>query len=390
VNGPDGVTVVGASLAGLRAVEALRRRGYEGPITWIGAESTLPYDRPPLSKQVLRGELTPERVALKANYGALGVEPLLGVRATALDPGSRTITLSDGRALPYGCLVVATGASARTLPGASNLRGVHTLRTLDDALAIRAVLEKKPRVAVVGAGFIGLEVAASCRTLGLDVTVVEALSEPLERSIGSTMGRAVGELHASEGVVLRLGAGVERLLGEGDVEGLLLTDGTTVKADLVVVGIGVYPETDWLAGSGVALDRGVLCDARCRTSAPGVVACGDVARFTAADGRRMLVEHWTNAVEQANAAVATILEGDAAPPYAPLPYFWSDQFEVKLQFAGTIEPGDAFRVEQGSVVGRDLVALWGRHGKLTGVLTANNPAVFIRTRRAISQGAPFE
>ena len=389
MSAPESVTVVGGSLAGLRAVEALRRRGYDRPLTWIGAERVLPYDRPPLSKQVLRGEFTAERVALKANYAALGVEPLLGVRATRLDASARTVALSDGRVLPYHAVIVATGATPRTLPGAAELRGVHTLRTLDDALAIREALGKKPRVAVVGAGFIGLEVAASCRALGLEVTVVEGLDVPLERAVGATMGRAVADLHASEGVVLRLGTGVERIVGEGGVEGLLLADGTTVKADLVVVGIGVSPTTEWLVGSGVELDRGVLCDARCRTNVPDVVACGDVTRFTSAAGGRMHVEHWTNAVEQANAAVATLLDGDAAPAYTPLPYFWSDQFDVKLQFAGEIAAGDSLRIEQGSVITRDLVAVWGRGGRMTAVLTANNPAAFIRTRRAIAQGASF-
>ncbi|HEX4340108.1 MAG TPA: FAD-dependent oxidoreductase [Polyangiaceae bacterium] len=384
------IVVVGASLSGLRAVEAFRRRGVDRPIVWVGAENVLPYDRPPLSKQILRGDWDAARTALKANYPMLGVEPRLGVRATALDTTSRRVTLSDGESIPYSGVVVATGASARNLRGGEHVPGVHVLRTLDDALAIRAALEKRPRVAVVGAGFIGLEVAAVARGLGLDVTLVEALETPLERSIGLTLGAAVAALHTSEGVTLRTGVGVERILGEGNVERLLLADGTHVDADLVVVGIGVEPETAWLAGSSVQLERGVLCDSRCRSTAPDVVACGDVARWLAPSGKTMHVEHWTNAVEQANAAVASLLDGDAAPEYSPVPYFWSDQYDAKLQFAGQTEPADTLRVVTGSVATRDLVATWGRDGKLTAVLTVNNPAVFIRTRRAIQQGAAFD
>ncbi len=384
------IVVVGASLAGLRAVEALRRRGVDRSIVWVGAETVLPYDRPPLSKQVLRGEWEPARVALKANYPVLGVEPLLGVSATSLDTNNRQVHLSNGDRVPYSGVVVATGATARNLRGADALSGVHTLRTLDDALAIRRALERRPRVAVVGAGFIGLEVASSCRGLGLPVTVVEAMDTPLERQLGTTLGAAVGALHTSEGVMLRTGVGVEQLLGERNVEGLLLADGTTVSADLVVVGIGVEPETGWLTGSSVRLERGVVCDSRCRTTAPDVVACGDVARWRDAAGRPMHVEHWTNAVEQANAAVAALLDGDAAPEYATVPYFWSDQYDAKFQFAGQVEPGDSLRVVSGQVATRDLVAVFGRAGRLTAVLTVNNPAAFIRTRRALLQGAGFD
>jgi 3-phenylpropionate/trans-cinnamate dioxygenase ferredoxin reductase subunit len=179
------------------------------------------------------------------------------------------------------------------------------------------------------------------------------------------------------------------LLGEGRVAGIALSDGTTVDAELVVVGVGVVPETRWLEGSGIELDRGVVCDARCRTNVPDVVACGDVTRWEGPGGGALHVEHWTNAVEQANAAVSTLLDGDAAPPYAPVPYFWSDQYDVKLQFAGSVEPGDSLRVVEGSVETRDLVAVYGRGGRMTAVLTVNNPAVFIRTRRALQQGAPF-
>jgi NADPH-dependent 2,4-dienoyl-CoA reductase/sulfur reductase-like enzyme len=200
----------------------------------------------------------------------------------------------------------------------------------------------------------------------------------------------VADLHVAEGVTLRTGVSVERVLGGDRVETLVLSDGSKVEADLVVVGIGVIPETRWLAGSAVRLERGVLCDSRCRTGVPDVVACGDVARWRDGAGNMMQVEHWTNAVEQANAAVAALLDGDGAPAYRTVPYFWSDQYDVKLQFAGHVEPGDTLRVVSGSVTTRDLVAIYGRAGRLTAVVTVNNPGVFIRTRRAVQQGAPFD
>ena len=358
------------------------------PIVWVGAENVLPYDRPPLSKQILRGDWDAARTALKANYPMLGVEPRLGVRATALDTTNRRVTLSDSESIPYSGVVVATGASARNLRGGEHVPGVHVLRTLDDALAIRAALEKRPRVAVIGAGFIGLEVAAVARGLGLDVTVVEALETPLERSIGLTLGAAVAALHTSEGVTLRTGVGVERILG-GNVERLLLADGTHVDADLVVVRIGVEPETAWLAGSSVRLERGVLCDSRCRSTAPDVVACGDVARWLDPSGKTMHVEHWTNAVEQANAAVAA-LDGDAAPEYSPRCRI-SGPISTTLSSSSPARSNPPTRSASSAVRWRrDLVATWGRSGKLTAVLTVNNPAVFIETRRAIQQGAAFD
>ncbi len=268
---------------------------------------------------------------------------------------------------------------------------MHTLRTLDDALAIREGLARRPRVAIVGAGFIGLEVAASCRALGLDVTVVEAAPVPLEGAIGAVMGGAIAALHRSHGVTLRTAVAVESIIGDRTVAGLRLADGTIVDAELVIVGIGVAPETRWLEGSGVVLDRGVSCDSRCRAGPPGIVACGDVARWpNPLFGETMRVEHWTNAVEQADAAVAALLDGDAAPPFAPVPYFWSDQYDVKLQLAGRVAPGDTVRVVEGSMEGRSLVALYGRAGRLRAVLTVNKPAALIRYRRALHEGATLE
>ena len=384
------IAVVGASLAGLRAVEALRRRGYEKRITWIGAESVLPYDRPPLSKQILRGEWQPERVALKANYENLDADLELGRRAIGLDARDRRLKLDDERELGYDGLVVATGATPRRLPG-SDLEGVYTLRTLEDALSIRRDLERRPRVVIVGAGFIGLEVAASCRMLGLEVTVVELDEVPLAGVLGRSMGESIADFHRGHGVDLRSGVRVRRVVGEQRVEGIELDGHGVLPADLVVVGIGVAPATAWLEGSGVALDDGVLCDERCAASAPGVVACGDVARFTHASiGESLRIEHWSNAVEQADAAVRRLLEGPTAPPYTAVPYFWSDQYDAKIQFAGRTTAGDTLRVIEGSVTTKNLVAIYGRAGKLRAALTVNKPASLIKLRRAIAEGAPFE
>jgi 3-phenylpropionate/trans-cinnamate dioxygenase ferredoxin reductase subunit len=384
------VAVVGASLAGLRAVEALRRRGHDAKITWIGAEPVLPYDRPPLSKQVLRGEWQPERAALKADYQKLDVEPELGRRATGLDAGARRLRLDDGRELGYDGLVVATGAAPRRLLGC-DLEGVHTLRTLEDALAIRRVLERRPRVVIVGAGFIGLEVAASCRMLGLEVTLVELEPVPLAGLLGSVIGESIAGLHRDHGVELRGGVRVRRLIGERQVEGVEVDGDRVLPADLVVVGIGVAPTTEWLEGSGVALDDGVVCDDRCAASVPGIVACGDVARFThGASGESLRIEHWSNAVEQADAAVRRLLEGPSAPPYAAVPYFWSDQYDAKIQFVGRTRGADAMRVIEGGVATKNLVAVYERAGKLCAALTVNKPASLIKLRRAIAEGTAFE
>ena len=303
------VAVVGASLAGLRAVETLRRDGYDGRLVLVGAEAHLPYDRPPLSKEFLAGEVEPDDVALRRGpYDDLDLDLRLGRRAVALDLASRAVALDDGEPVVFDGLVLATGSTPRVVPGTPDLPGINVLRTLDDALAIRAKLDARPRVVVVGAGFIGSEVAATCRLRGLEVTVLEALPAPLVRGLGPVLGMACGELHRDHGVDLRLGVGVAGFEGDGRVERVRLDDGTAVDADLVVVGVGVAPATDWLATSGLTLDNGVVCD-ETLLAAPGVVAAGDVARWPNPlfGGESMRVEHWTNASEQGVAA-------SAAPP----------------------------------------------------------------------------
>lgn len=388
------VVVVGASLAGLRAAETLRRDGYEGALVLVGAEPHLPYDRPPLSKQVLTGEWDADRAFLRdpAVYDDLGLELVLGRRATALDTTARTVVLDDGARLDFDGLVIATGARPRRLPGTEQLEGVHTLRTLDDAVAIRASLASSPRVVVVGAGFIGSEVAAGCRHHGMEVTVLEALPVPLTPVLGAEMGAACARLHADHGVEVRGGVTVDGFVGSGRVEGVRLADGTVVPADLVVVGIGVSPDTGWLESSGIELADGVVVDSTCATAVEGVVAAGDVARWPSRRyGTDLRVEHWTNAAEQGRAAAKRLLHGEAGvEPYDPVPFFWSDQYDTTVQFAGHTRPGDRVEVVDGRVDDLAFVALYGGETGVTGVLGFARPRLVNRYRRLLAGGATWE
>jgi 3-phenylpropionate/trans-cinnamate dioxygenase ferredoxin reductase subunit len=386
--------VVGASLAGLRAAEALRQEGEDGPITIVGAEAHMPYDRPPLSKKVLTdldkdpSELTELTVAKD-----LEAEWRLATAATGLDLSRRILTLSDGDEIPFDRMVLATGAHARRLPNLGELQRVHLLRTLDDAIALRADLVGRPSVAVVGAGFIGLEVASSCHQLGLDVTVLEALPVPLERAVGDTMGQKIAERHRDAGITVELGAAIETFEGTDGVEGVRLADGRVVTADVVVVGVGVAPTVAWLEGSGVDLDNGIRCDSRLRVLSggrpvPGIVAAGDVVSWD--DPRSstpVRIEHWTNAVEQAHAAANTLLRGDEAAPFAPVPYFWSDQLGAKLQMVGSTRPGDEVTLLEDD--GARWLAAYGRDGELVAALGCGRPAKVMKLRHEIEIGGSF-
>jgi 3-phenylpropionate/trans-cinnamate dioxygenase ferredoxin reductase subunit len=388
------VAVVGASLAGLRATETLRRDGYDGRIVLIGAEPTLPYDRPPLSKQFLAGEVGPDDVALRrASYDDLDLELRLGTRAVSLDLASKRVALDDGGQVVFDGLVLATGSAPRMLPGTPDLDGLFVLRTLEDALAIRATLDASPRVVVVGAGFIGSEVAATCRLRGLEVTVLEALPAPLVRGLGPVLGMVCGELHRDHGVDLRLGVGVAGFDGTARVERVRLDDGTAVDADVVVVGVGVAPVTDWLEGSGLQLDNGVVCDATL-LAAPGVVSAGDITRWPNPlfGGELMRLEHWTNASEQGVAAARRLLYGDgAAPePFAPVPFVWSDQYDRKIQSVGHFRGDDDMAVVHGSLDERRFVAVFGRAGRLVGALGFSMPAKLMQYRRMIDEQASFD
>ncbi|MFI8850058.1 NAD(P)/FAD-dependent oxidoreductase [Streptomyces sp. NPDC053499] len=388
------ITVVGASLAGLYTARALRTQGFDGRLVIVGDENHQPYDRPPLSKDFLTGAADQGQLALTDTdeTAELYAEWYLGTSATGLDTVGGAVLLDGDRSLDADAVVIATGASPRLLPGQAPVEpaepadpavtGVHTLRTLDDAQALRDDLARGPaQVVVIGGGFIGSEVASSCSVLGHDVTVVEAAPLPLVPQLGEEMARVCAGLHADHGVTLVTGtgvAGLQRGGREGRVTGVELSDGRLLPADVVVVGIGVRPNTGWLEGSGVPLDDGVLCDAGCVTALPNVVAVGDVARV---DGSRS--EHWTSATEQATVAAQNILAGSTVALHRSLPYFWSDQYGVRIQFAGRRLPTDTPRIVEGSADDRSFLACYERDGEATAVIAVNRPRPFMRKRREL-------
>ena len=384
------IVVVGASVAGYGAIQELRKGGYDGALTLVGAEDRLPYDRPPLSKQVLAGDWEPDRVDFRLP-DTLDVELRLGSAASALDLGERTLRLASGADLPYDGLIIATGAAPRQLPGSESIEGVHVLRTLDDCLAVRAAFEQGARVAVVGAGFIGCEVAATARQRGLEVSLIEALPLPLAGALNPEIGQACADLHRAHGVDLRCGVMVEGIDGGQRAERLRLSDGSTVEADVVIVGIGVTPATAWLQSSGLTLDDGVVCDATCM-AAPGVYAAGDVARwYNPRYGSPMRIEHWTNAMEQGRAAARNLLAGpEDAEPYDHLPYFWSDQYDTSIQLAGRTDGTDEFRVVRGSLEDGEFIALFRAGERIAGLLGFGLARDFARTRRLITQDDSWE
>lgn len=388
------LVVVGASLAGLRAVEAARDAGHRGAITLVGSEPHLPYDRPPLSKAYLDDGEPPSVEFREESHlrDELGVELVLGEPATALDGAARELRVGD-RAIPYDALVIATGARARRLPG-DDLPGVHTLRSLDDAMAVRSALQAGARTVVVGAGFIGSEVASGARKRGLPATIVEMAATPLVRSVGAEMGAALSALHTVHGTDLRCGVGVESLLGADRVTGVRLTDGSAIAADLVVAGVGAVPETEWLESSGIELDNGVVADETLATALPGVYAAGDVVRWTNpvfADlpvGGLMRIEHWTSAAEQGALAARNALDPVSAKPYSTVPYFWSDWYDSRIQFVG-VAAADEVRVVSGSVDDRKFVALYRTGDRLTGALTLDRRADVMKYRVQIGRGTSW-
>jgi 3-phenylpropionate/trans-cinnamate dioxygenase ferredoxin reductase subunit len=382
------VTIVGASLAGLSAARALRAQSYDGRIVIVGDEKHPPYDRPPLSKDFLAGKATVEDIALSTEDDeALDLDFRLGRTALRLDPTRRAVALDTGEEVVADGIVLATGARARTLPG-SALKGVHTLRSLDDALALRHDLLAGGPVVVIGAGFIGAEIASTARGLGLDVTVVEARPTPLEEPLGTEMGAHVAALHTAHGTNLITGVGVAGLVGAERVHAVRLADGTELPATTVVVGIGATPNVEWLAGSGIDLGPGVRTDSWCATSIPGVVAVGDCASaHNPFAGEVLRLEHWTNALQQPEIAAATLLGRQADVRPAP-PYFWSDQYGVRLQFAGHRRAGDVVEVVEGDPAARSFLAVYRRGECPVAVLSLNQPRLFGRWRRQLAMPEP--
>lgn len=385
------VLIVGASLAGLTAAETLRGAGYEDELVVVDPSPEVPSDRPPLSKQVLAGEWEPEKAEHRsaARIPTLGLDLRLGVAATGLELATRTVTLSDDSTIAADGIVLAMGAAARHLPG-EQPSGVHVLRTMEDCLALRADLERGPsRVAVIGAGFIGAEVAATCRGRGLEVTMIEAGPTPLGRVLPEEIGGFITDLHRDHGVDVRLGVGVDGLEvdGSGDaarVTGVRMADGTVVAAEVVVVGIGVVPNTGWLEGSGLTLENGVRCDETC-LAAPGIVAAGDVASWP---NRKydevMRVEQWENAIEQGEYAAKRLLaelgRGEVPAPFTPIPWFWSDQYDRKLQMAGRPSATDELVIPEGSVEERRFVAMFRRGDQCSAVLGVSRPRHVMQVR----------
>lgn len=369
------VVIVGASLAGVSAARSLRKHGFDGAIRLVGEEAHLPYQRPPLSKQFLAGTWDRARIDQRAPDN-LGLEWILGARATALDVAHREVALDDGRRVPFHGLVIATGARARKPRWYTELPGVFTLRTVEDAMAIRAhVRGGARRFAIAGAGFIGSEAAATLRGLGCDVTLIDIDPLPMLRVLGETLASVCLRLHEAHGVQMALGKAVEGFVGSTKIEGVRLADGSIIEADGVVVGVGVSPNVEWLRGSGIAFGDGVPCDATC--AVPGVdriAVAGDVARCDHPYYGPLRIEHVNNAIAQGDVAARTLLaSAGAAQPCTAIPYFWSDQYDCKLQLVGAPSPNDAIRVVDGTLGERSFVALFERDGVATGAFLLNSP-----------------
>jgi 3-phenylpropionate/trans-cinnamate dioxygenase ferredoxin reductase subunit len=383
------IVVVGASVAGGRAVETLRQEGFAGRVVLVGAETERPYERPPLSKDVLRGEAPAEKAYLRPleYYAEQQIELRLGTAAERLLPAERTVVLAGGEPLRYDQVLIATGARVRTVsvPGA-DLPGIYYLRTMRDAAAIRDAAASAQRAVVVGAGFIGAEAAASLRMRGLAVTVLEVLPVPLQRALGDEVGRIYGEIHRERGVDLRLNEGIAAFRGHGRVEAVVTTTGDVLAADLVVVGVGVQPAVDWLADSGLALDNGVVVDEYTATNLPGVFAAGDVANWWHPTlGERLRVEHYENGQNQGVAAAKNMLGQREA--YAPVPYFWSDQYDLTLQYVGHASGRDE-AVFRGDVDRRSFLVFYLRDGRLRAALGVNRVREVSAVRRLIRDQVP--
>ena len=389
----DRCVVVGASMAGLRAAEAVRRAGFGGEVVVFGDEPHMPYNRPPLSKEALFGA-SPTDLAFRVPRAAQDVNWRLGERATAADLDAHTVTLAGGETLEWAGLVVATGLTPRRLSLPGPVAGRHVIRTLDDVVALRKELVAGARLVIVGAGFIGCEVAAAARVAGVEVDVVAPEQVPVERPLQAQLGRALRRRHEAHGVRFHLGTVPVAYLGTTRVTGLRLSDGTELAADVVLEAVGCVPNTEWLEGNGLDLGDGVRCDNLLRVEGrPDVVACGDVARFPNLlfDDVPRRVEHWTMVTDTAKRAGATLgrhLVGEAADPtpFAPIPSFWSDQYDLRLQSFGAVGLGaDDVRVLEGDL-DADVAVGYHREGRLVGVVLIGLPRRYQHYRALIAGG----
>ncbi|QUH02177.1 FAD-dependent oxidoreductase [Saccharopolyspora erythraea] len=383
------IAVIGASLAGYSAAQQLRAQGFGGRLVLVGDEVHPPYDRPPLSKDFLLGKVDADALALgeKSDLDDLEAQWLVGDPAVRLSRTDGAVELLSGERVGVDGVVIATGATPRRLPGTEGIAGIHTLRTLDDAARLREQLTSASRVVVIGAGFIGAEVASSCSYLGADVTVVEAAELPLVHALGRSMAAACAELHGDHGVRTRFGVGVAGILSAaGQVTGVRLASGEELPADVVVVGIGVRPNTGWLADSGLTIEDGVRCDAGGITDLPNIAAVGDVAQVHRPHlGYATRTEHWAAATAQPRAAVRNLLAGTTVEHHDDTPYFWSDQYGSRIQFAGSVTPGAQARVVEGDVEDRSFLTHYEHEGRLVAVLAFNQPKAFGRARRQIAK-----
>lgn len=384
--GHDGVVIIGGGLAGQRCAETLRRVGYDGQIRMVCGEPHAPYDRPPLSKDLLASseeERTPS-FREPAWYAQQAIELLLGVSATSLDLAQKRVGLSDGTSLPYGRLLVATGSRPRVLPILDGYENVSTLRTIDDSRALRRVLLEQPHLVVIGAGFIGQEVAATARGLGAQVTMIEAAPCPLHAQLGRQLGDWFSALHRSEGVKLLTGCTIERVRANGTVRSLELSSGKVVAAGHLVVGIGVQPDIGWLAGSGIETPIGVPADAHGRTAADGVLAVGDAAAtFDRLLGRHAPGSHWEAAGRQGARAARAMLGLEPGP--APLTGFWTDQYGLRIQYLGQASLADSVEID-GDPEARRFTATFSKAGRPVAALLVDQPRSFPATRQLIEKG----
>jgi len=381
-----GIVIVGGGLAAARTAEQLRRSEYTGPITIVSDEHHLPYDRPPLSKEVLRSETDDVTLKSAEFYAENDITVLLGKAARSVDTDAKTVSLADGSELGYDDLIIATGLVPKRIPSFPDLPGIHVLRSFDESLKLREEAGAARHAVVIGAGFIGCEVAASLRGLGVDVVLVEPQPAPLASVLGEQIGSLVARLHRAEGVDVRCGVGVADVGGTEKVEKVTLSDDTELDADLVVVGIGSKPATAWLEGTGIAVDNGVVCDAAGRASASHVWAIGDVASWRNTVGHQVRVEHWSNVADQARVLVPAILGRDV-PSTVTVPYFWSDQYDVKIQCLGEPEATDIVHLVEDD--GRKFLAFYERDGVVAGVVGGGMPGKVMKVRSKIAAGAPI-